>query len=284
MGTANKLIVAILIATFMLQAGLGAPPGSLRRISSAAITRGLLIMFVIGPAIAFAVVRGIAPPKPVSAAIVVLSTVGVVPLAARGVRARRGSESTALVLTFILSMMAAFVAVPLSRFLLATRAHAELAPGRILLQLLALQVLPLLVGAFIARKSTRASEIAAVVGKVNLVVLLVAIVVIVAPKASGLVSLGVRGILAAVVYAILFGAIAFAIGGPSAEERCAIVSISNKPNAGVALAIMASAGAPPVYAAATIGAFLVRVLIGFGIDRLVATRARRTDRPIEGLR
>jgi ACR3 family arsenite efflux pump ArsB len=283
MGSTNKWIVATLIVTFMLQAGLGAPPGSLRRVSSAAITRGLVLMFVIGPAIAFVVVRAIAPPRPVSAALVVLSTVGALPLAARGVRARGGSEGTALVLTYILALMAAFVAVPLSRFLLATRANAELAPGHILLQLIALQVLPLLAGAFIARKSSRAPEIAAVIAKLNLLVLLVAIVVIVAPKVGGLVALGIGGIVASVVFALLMGAMAFAVGGPSTEERCAIVGVSNKPNAGLALAILASAGAPPIYAEAAVGAFLVRVLIGLGIDRLVAIRARQRQRERERL-
>lgn len=278
MGNLQKWTVAILIASFMLQVGLAAPPRSLRRVSPAAIARGLVVMFVLGPAIAWAVVQLLAPPRIVAVALIVMSTVGVVPLAARGVTEKQGCERTALALTFILGVAAIFLAVPISRLLLSTSRQVDLPAGRLLVQLLAIQFLPLAIGAVVARVTPRAPAIANVVAKANVVVLLIAVAVVIVPKLGAMIALGARGAIATVIMAVALGAVAHAVGGPAAEERRAIVSISNRPNVGLALAIAAGAHAPKESAAAAIAIFVTRFVVGGLVDFSLQRTARRKGR------
>jgi ACR3 family arsenite efflux pump ArsB len=223
-------------------------------------------------------VRLFGPTKPVAAALVVLSTVGVVPLAARGLSKERGGDNTAIVLTFVLGIMAAFVSVPMSRFLLSAQANVVVPPGPLLFQLLLFQVVPLVLGALLARTVTRARAIVDVVSKVNVVVLLLALVLIIAPRAGAVLAIGARGVVLALVFALGLAAIAFAVGGPTRQERRAIVGISNRANIGLALAIIASAGVGHEFTVAVIGVFLVRFLVGVFASALVNRRYQRQPR------
>lgn len=276
MATLQHLLVPLLIVTYMLQVGLAAPPGSFRRVRPQAVARGLLVMLVLGPLLATLAVRVAGTPPPVTVALVVLSTVGVLPLAPRRLHDDHECRETGVVLSLLLAMIAIFVAAPLSRLLLAYSGHVPhegFRPGLLLLQVLVLQGAPLVLGLAIARSSRQAPALERWTRRLNLVLLAAVVLVVLVPHLGALLAVGWRGGAVAVVYAVVLAGLAYLIGGPTMDDREATVAIANKPNVGLALKIATAAAVERRYAAVIVGVFLVRALSGAVLERLAARRA-----------
>jgi bile acid:Na+ symporter, BASS family len=271
----TTVLIPLLIVTFMLQVGLAAPPGSFRWVRGSAIGRGLFVMLVLSPLVAAIVARVFVPAQPVIVALVLLSTVGVLPLASRGARAIRGSFETAVVLSLLLGTITIFTAVPTTRLLLPYSGHVEddlFRPGALLFRVILLQGIPLVVGALIARTSHQAQAIEKVVARANLVILAVVVLSIVIPRLGVVASVGGRGVVATIVFAVVLESLAFFVGGPTLGERRAIASIANMANVGLALTIANAASAGRPYVELVLGVFLVRASTGKLLELLAARR------------
>ena len=199
---ALKLIGLVVVTTYMLQAGLATPKG---RFAAGAwrkgeLARALVVMLVLGPLVARLLAAAFAlEPRP-AAALVLLSLVGVVPLASRGARSARGDVPYAVVLTAALGIVTAFTAAPTTRLLLGYHGPLEVRTGALVLQVMLLQGVPLAIGMFIRAKPERTRALERVLGIFNVaaIVVLVVVAVVLLPRYGAVRSLGWNGALAAV--------------------------------------------------------------------------------------
>ena len=274
-----KLVLLVFLASFMLQSGLAAPVGSLskavRRVRE--LVGALLLMLVFGPLVAVLVGRSFGLQGPAAASLLVLSLVGVVPLAPKAAKKARGDVPLAIVAMLALSLVTAFTATPAARAVLSYwgfRALVGIAPGSFLLTLLLLQVLPLAVGLALRASAARASWLEKVVGAVNAAAFLVIALLVVAPRLGDIGALGLRGAAAGLVFAIVLAGLGWILGGPTPAGRRTLAAMANMPNVALALALAASAYAPPVYTVALVAMFLLRVMAGLAIQAALARSAR----------
>lgn len=279
---ALKLIGLVVVTTYMLQAGLATPPG---RLAAGAwrkgeLARALLVMLVLGPLVARLLAAAFALDRRPAAALVLMSLVGVVPLASRGARSARGEVSHAVVLTAVLGIVTAFTAVPTTRLLLGYDGPLEVRTGTLLLQVLLLQGMPIAIGMFIRSKTERVHALERGLGFFNAaaVAVLVVVALVLLPRYGAVRSLGWSGVLAAFVFAVLIASAGYMLSGPERVERRTLAAIANMPNVVLAILIVTSATVDAGFAIAIVGVFVVRFLTGLVIQRLLARSAERQAR------
>lgn len=284
MPLAFQIVFAVAVTTYMLETGLAAPRGGMweaLRTKKGELARGLVVMIVIGPLVATLIARALALPDHTADALVILSAVGVVPMASRGARRRGGDASLAVLLTALLGLAAAFTAAPTARFLLGYERRLDAPVGGLLLQVLALQGLPIALGMLIGRYSRRADAIERFFRTFNKAVIVAVVVaaLVILPRYGSVRALGGRGVLAGVAFALLVSAAGYALGGPRLAARRTLAMVANLPNVSLALVLVTSAGATAGFAIAMVGMFLVRIATGLAVAALVARRSPDTEAP-----
>ena len=277
-----KIFALIAVTTYMLQAGLATSSSELATVArrKAELARALVLMLVLGPLAARVLAAVFAlSPRP-AVALVLLSLVGVVPLASRGARGARGDVTSALVVTVVLGVVAAFTAAPTARLLLSYRGPLEVPTGALLVQVLLLQGVPLAAGILVRSKTKRALGLERVlrVFNVAVLVLLLAGAVVVMPRYGAVRSLGWSGALAACVFAVFIALTGYLLGGSDPAERRTLAGLANMPNIMLAVAIVTSAGVDAGFVIAIVGVFTVRFFTGVAIQRVLARSAQRGDR------
>lgn len=274
MPLALKLVGVVVVMTYMLQTGLATPKGKLRECAQrrGELARALLIMLVLGPLAARLLAAAFALPVRPAVALVLLSLVGVVPLASRGARSARADVSFAVVLTVALGIVAAFTAAPTTRLLLGYEGPLQVRTGALVLQVLLLQGVPLAIGIYIRSKTERARSLEKALGIFNAAIMLVLVVVVLTllPRYGAVRSLGWSGMLAAVVFAAFMSSAAYLLVGPDRAERRTLAAVANMPNVILAVLIVTSAGVDAGFAVAIVGAFVVRLLAGVVFQKMLA--------------
>lgn len=278
MELALKLTALVLVTTYMLQVGLATPRGALavatRR--KGAIARAVVLMLVVGPLGARALVAALElPPRP-AVALVLLALAGVVPLAPRGARSARGDVPYAVVVTFTLGILAAFTAAPSARLLLGYWGPLDVPTLRLLGQIVLVQAVPLGLGLLLrARPHARAIE--KVVGAVNVAVSVVIVVaaLVLLPRTGAVRSLGLLGALAALLFAGIMAALGYVLGGRDPAARRSLASVANMPNVALALLVVAGAGLDQGFAVAVVGLFVIRLLAALVTQKVLARASRR---------
>jgi BASS family bile acid:Na+ symporter len=274
-----KLAGVVAVTTYMLQTGLATPREELvacaRR--KGELARALLVMLVLGPLAARLLAAAFALPARPAAALVLLSLVGVVPLASRGARNARGNVAFGVVLTAALGIVAAFTTAPAVRLLLGYRGPLRVDTAPLLVQVLLLQGVPIAVGMLLRAKLRRAAALEDALGVFNgLVVLFVlGAAVVLLPRYGAVRSLGWNGALAAVVFAVFIASVGYALVGPDRRDRRALAALANKPNVVLAILVVASAGVDAGFVVAIAGVFLVRFFAGVAFQKLLARSASR---------
>lgn len=285
-----KLVGVVVVATYMFQAGLATPEGQLRATGArrkGELARALLVMLVLGPLAARVLVEAFALDRHPAAALVLLSVVGVAPLASRAARSARADVSFAVILTAALGLVAAFTAAPSARLLFGYEGPLEVRAAPLVLQVLFLQGVPLALGVLIRSKTERARSLEKALGVFNAVVLVVLLVValVLLPRYGTVRSLGWSAALAAVVFSVLIAAAGYWLAGPDPQERRTVAAVANIPNVFLAILIVMSAGVDPGFAVAIVGVFLVRLFTGLAIQKVLARSAgRRAPRAAGGVR
>jgi BASS family bile acid:Na+ symporter len=280
MPLAMKLLGVIAVTTYMLQTGLAMPPGGLAACAKnkkAELARSLLVMLVLGPLAARLVVAAFAlPPRP-ALALVLLSFVGVVPLASRGARNARGNVPTAILLTAVLGLVVAFTAAPTTRLVFGYHGQVEVHTMSLLVEILVLQGVPLAVGLMVRSKmASHARELETALGVFNtfVVIALVILAALIVPRHGAVRSLGWTGALAAIVFSVFIAGAGYLLVGADREARRTLAAIANKPNVILAILIVSSAGLDAGFAVAVVGVFLVRLFTGIVIQRVLARSAK----------
>lgn len=272
----QALLVSLLIATYMFEVGLAAPPGSLRRVEPTAVVRGVILMLAISPLAALGLTKLFHSPPAVTVALILLAAVGVAPLAPRGARMVQGNAATGVVLTIVLALLAIFTAEPITRLLLSVSGKTLLRPGPVLLRVLLLQGAPLVLGILVRRTSRYAGALLSVLSKVTPVLFLVVVLIVLAPRLDALLAIGWSGAAVTFVFAFVLTGLGYLIGGPTIEDRRTITALTSMPNVGLALAIATSARLRQSMVVAIVGVFLLRILAGTLVRTAWAPRAART--------
>lgn len=274
-----KVLIPLLITTFMFQAGLDAPPGSYRRVSPVAIGRGLVLMLVVGPALAWGLTHLLSTSMEVTVGLVVLSVVGVMPLAWRSARRTGGGTTTGVVFTILLGQIAVFTALPSAELLLQHHGGPALASGRAFLRVLLLQGLPLVAGILVARRlPRRAPALSRLIAVLDAIILVAVLLFAIVPKLGVVRVLTPSGGVSAVVFAVVFALLAALLGGPAREDRRALLAISASANIGLALTILEAAGLERRFGPTLAAIFLVRVVVGTLMEKLIARDLRWSSR------
>jgi predicted Na+-dependent transporter len=276
----SKVLVAVLIATTMFEIGLSLPHGALRRklYEVGQLIRGLVLFLVIAPLTAALVAWVFRVDITTEVALVLLSSAGVVPLAPKFARAARGDVALALVLNFALGLVTIVTCVPTAKWLVGYSGEVRFEPGKLIAQLVLLQGVALALGVLVHRVlvhrvSGRVDSLAKVVRFINTGVFVVIAVLIVAPHLHAIAAPGWRGVVAAVTLAVVLAIAGYLVGGPRERGARTLAAIANGPNIALALVIVARVGAAPAFSVTIVGVFLLRMLVGILVQRMLARRA-----------
>jgi predicted Na+-dependent transporter len=273
-----RLLVLLVVSTFMLEAGLTVPAGAMRSVRAGALLRGIFVMLILGPLAAVGMAELFSTTPRVTVALVLLSVAGVVPVAARRGRSSGGDMAYGLVLTIVLGVLAPLTAVQSAAGLLRYTGEIAFDPRVTFVQLVVVQVAPLALGVLIRRSNLRVENVIRVVHVINLLAMLGVLAVLV-PRFGAMLEVGWRGLGASVALSVALAALAYVFGGSRAGERNALVGIANAPNVALALAIATSAGAKPSMSVLLLGNFLIRFLAGGPLGRVIARRSSKRSGP-----
>jgi predicted Na+-dependent transporter len=276
MHTLDKLIGVVLVTTFMLQIGLGLTPRVLRDEVRhvGKLLHGLALFLVVAPVLAALLAVAFHVDRTSGVAMVLLSCVGVAPLAAKSARASRGDVALAVVLTFALGLLTVVTAAPTARWLLGYSPEVPIRPAALIPKLALLQVAPLLLGLWLRDSGRRAKSIERVVGWINTAAFVAAIVLIVAPHLGDITAAGWRGAGATITFSLLLALTGYIVGGPGTSEGRTLAGMANVPNVGLALGIATSISAPRVLLVTIVGVFLLRAIVGVVVHKMVGRRAQ----------
>jgi BASS family bile acid:Na+ symporter len=275
-----KVVVAVFVASYMLETGYAIPPRDLAAASRRRpeIAAAVFVMLVVGPLLAYALVRTLDLDLYSAVALVLLSMTGVVPLASRMATHAKGDVPFALILTLVLGAIAPFSAPATARIIFGRIDHViDIDVARLLVQLVLISGLPILAGIALrasvgeerARKGVR---VARVVNTCAFGVVAVFLVIILL-RAHALRSLTVTGAIAAVIFSLLISGIGYMFGGPAGAGRRTLAAIPNVPNVGLALLFVAGPNVAPPFKATILGMFVLRFAVGELINRRLARSA-----------
>jgi BASS family bile acid:Na+ symporter len=271
----DKAIAAVLIVTFMFQAGLTAP----RRYFAGALARpravlvAISFMLVVEPVLAWLTIQAFHLRGPVAAAIAVLAVSGLLPLAARAVRAVRGDVALALVTTFVVGVLAIFTAPLTVAWLVGREGAITVEPGPLVRQLVILQGIPLAFGLLLRSSSWCTAKFPRIVRWINTAALVLVLLVVIVPRLPTMENIGALGALAGITFSVIAALVAYAFAGTSATEGRTLAVLANAPNVVLAMTIAASARAPRAVGVTILGMFLLRALVGAVLNRILARRA-----------
>jgi predicted Na+-dependent transporter len=274
----EKIIVAVFLAAFMLQAGLGCDFNDLM---TAIKNRGMMIRvflaeFIVVPIVGVLVVRVFMLDDFVAAGILVMAIAPGVPFLPMLAGAKHGgNQGLATALTVLLPAVS-IVTVPITApLVLPVNASAHIVLARFIFNLLLLQLLPLAIGLFIRARSP---ENAPALIKAFMTIAALAILVLlfaIAPKmgAAFATVYGSRGLMATLALVILSAAAGWLFGGSDAPYRNTMTLSTVMRNFGLALLVTGQnfqgTVATPVVITYFVIQFIVANVLGAFLKRTV---------------
>lgn len=220
----EKIVVAVFLGAFMLQAGLGCDYRDLLTAlrNASCMTRVFLANFIVVPIIGVIAVRVFALDDFVATGIVLMAIAPGVPFLPLLAGAKNGgNEGLATALSVLLPAIS-IITVPLTiPLVLPVEAQSHIALGSFITNLLLLQLLPLVVGLALRE---RMATVAATLHKAAGIVWIVALIVIcfgLVPKmgAAFAAVYGSRGLMATLVLVVLSAATGWLFGGNEPTYR-----------------------------------------------------------------
>lgn len=220
----DKIIIAVFLGAFMLQAGLGCDYKELLAAlrNTSCMVRVFLANFIVVPIIGVIAVRVFALDDFVATGIVLMAISPGVPFLPLLAGSKNGgNEGLATALSVLLPAIS-IITVPLTiPLVLSADAVAHIALGSFITNLLLLQLLPLAIGLLLRE---RMATVAATLHKVAGVVWIVALIVLcfgLVPKmgAAFAAVYGSRGLMATLVLVVLSAATGWLFGGSEATYR-----------------------------------------------------------------
>lgn len=280
----EKIVVAVFLAAFMFQAGLGCDISDL---TTALKNRGMMIRaflaeFIVVPIVGVIVVRLFMLDDFVAAGIILMAIAPGVPFLPMLAGAKHGgNQGLATALTALLPAVS-IVTVPITApLVLPVNATAHIVMARFIINLLLLQLLPLAIGLFIrARSPNNAPTLIKVFMGIAIVALLV-ILIGVAPKmgAAFATIYGSRGLMATLALVVLSAATGWLFGGSDPQYRNTMTLSTIMRNFGLALLVTGQNFQGTAATASVITYFVIQLIVANVIAAFLKRGAQRTGAP-----
>jgi bile acid:Na+ symporter, BASS family len=268
-------LVAIVLLMFV--AGLNAVPGqivaALRQTNL--LARALIVNVVIVPLLAVAIVRGFSLSQSTAIGVMLMALAPGVPFLAVSAGAKRGgSEPFAVTLSFLLPAVSV-VTLPLWVGILAPAIVGLHMPViRSVVTILLVQLLPLLAGIAIGRRSERLRTALLPPAQLASTLALLAVVVLIAvPAAKALGTLfGTRALAAILSLSILGLGLGWSLGGPMPETRRTLAIATVLRNVGLAAALGATFFPDTGVLVAVVAFLVIQLLVSTSAGALFSRR------------
>jgi len=255
----------VAIVALMFLAGLRATAGSILAAlrNTSLIARAVIVNVIVMPLLAVAIVRAFSLAQPIAIGVVLMALAPGVPFLTRSAGTQKGgNQPFAITLSLVLPAISV-VTLPLWVGILAPAIVGLHMPvGRSVATILAAQLLPLLAGIAIGRRSERLrTALVGPVAIVSVVALVAVAALIAAPGVKALASLfGTRGLSAILLLEVLGLAIGWWLGGPGSDTRHTLAIATVLRNVGLAAALAATVF-PDTGVIAAVMAFLIIQLL-----------------------
>lgn len=239
------------------------------------LLRALVVALVLIPLAVALPIRSMDLAAPLIVATVLLAAAPGAPFVPMAAAAARASVPFATTFNFTLGMLTAFTAPASLSWLIGRQAQIDLQAGKIIVRLIALQILPLVLGLLLRRRSPSAAlRIDRVAKAVFLALLVVILLVALSRTADSLKSLGWAGIGSALFATVVSWALAL-LGGHDGPTRRSVLVTCGAPNLGLGLAVITTAGAPDNFKAVLVGMWVVRATLSFVLAHIIGRQPRR---------
>lgn len=258
----------VAIVALMFLAGLRAAPGSILTTLRdwPLIVRALVANVVLVPIFAIVLVRAFSLPTPIAVGIILMALAPGIPFLIASAGSRQGgSDSLAVCLAFLLPAVS-IITLPLWVAILgATMGGLNLPVDRVVATLLLTQLLPLLAGIVIGRRSERLrAALLRPVGIVSILALLLLVVLIAVPGAKALATVFGTGanlaILTLIVLSLMTG---WYLGGPQPETRRTLALATELRNVGLAATLGSTFFAGTDVLVTVVAFLIIQLIVGF---------------------
>jgi BASS family bile acid:Na+ symporter len=258
-----QIVVAVLLVSLMLWAGLQSPPGAIRAVlrDYGLLSRAILLSVIVVPALAVIFSRLLHVDPMIETGIIIMAASGGVPFLPLTTKSAGGDMPVALSLVFVLALISV-VTAPLTANLVSPEA-VSLPIGKFALTLVLFQLVPLLVGLLInATNPAFASVLRRVAAVIGIIALVTVLVLLAGPIAHDFGRVwGTGGILAMVgttIFALIFG---WLFGGKDRPRRVDVALATELRNPGLALLIANTSFPKSIVVSACIVYFVVQALV-----------------------
>lgn len=262
----EKIVVAVFLAAFMFQAGLGCDYRELLAAlrNAGCMIRVVLANFIVVPIVGVLAVRAFALDDFVAVGILMMAISPGVPfLPLLAGEKHGGDQGLATALTGLLPLLS-IITVPITAALvLPVNAAAHINMGSFIVNLVLLQLVPLIIGLFIRARSPK---IAPTLIKVFMGIAALAIIVLlfaIVPKAGEafVAVYGSRGLMATLVLILLSAATGWLLGGSEARYRNTMTLSTIMRNFGLALLVTGQNFHGTVASAVVLAYFVIQFIL-----------------------
>jgi predicted Na+-dependent transporter len=270
----GQLMFALFVVTLMLQVGLETSRGDLAKASkhAGALLRGMFVMLVVSPIVAVCMVRMLGLSGPFAVALIVASVAGCVPVSPRGAGVAHGDVPLSVLLMFAVATTTVITAPATAKWLLSFEGEVEMPFGRLLLQLLLLQAAPLALGRLVRDHTYHVEQFKRGARILNAVALVAVALVVLAPNTKTLTAIGWGGVGVSLLMGVTMALLGWLLGGSDDPTRRTMAVMANPSNVGLGLVMMTTAHAARASGVALMGIFLVRMVVGMVVQRILAAR------------
>jgi bile acid:Na+ symporter, BASS family len=263
-----QIAAIVMLVSLMLATGLQCDRGLLMAVlkKPGLLSRALLANFVAVPLLGVGLVRLFQLEGGVAIGFLLMAMAAGAPFLTRSAGGKSGgSQGFAIALAFILPAVCILTVPMTAQLVLPVGAQAQVPFGPFALKLVVLQLLPLLVGLFVA---DRAPAIAAKLGRPLTFLLYAAILVLLVHLVPVLFKSveavwGSHGIWAMLIIVPLSIATGWLLGGPRADYRHTLSIATGIRNTGLSILVATTSFSGGIIAATVMTFFLVQFAVGF---------------------
>ncbi|MGB6985137.1 MAG: bile acid:sodium symporter [Candidatus Aquilonibacter sp.] len=276
----EKVVVSVFLIAFMLQAGLGC---DFRDLFAALKNRNCMIRvvlanFIVVPIIGVAAVRVFALDDFIAVGVLLMAIAPGVPFLPMLAGTKNGGDEGLATALAVLLPAISIVTVPITApLVLPVNAEAHIVLATFIVNLVLLQLLPLIIGLYVRE---RAPSVAPTLIKVCMAVVLVALIVVLvvlAPKmgAAFVAIFGTRGLMATLLIVLLSAGTGWLFGGSEARYRNTMTLSTMMRNFGLALLVTEQNFTGSVAGLAVLTYFVIQLVVA----NLLAQVLKRQQSP-----
>lgn len=271
----KQIVLAVLLISLMLHTGLQVNVANLRAVlrNYGLLGRAFLANFVLVPLVAVLLVRALRLDDPIAGGILLMAIAPGVPFVTiSGGRQRGGSLGFAVTLRFLLPLVS-ILTVPLTAPLVLPAHEAANVPlFNTIMDLIVLQLIPLVVGVVIAERASAVASKLIRPLNILLIALIATVFIFALPRiAHDIVTVhGSRGLLTALLVIFASAAIGWLLGGPELSYRHTLSIGTLLRNFGLAGVLANSIYANTPAGAMALSYFIIQLLVGTALGMMYA--------------